>query len=135
MKTVYNITVSILCTLGAIILEAMCLGKYLIPPILTIRYDIELVLFAVVFLVAQYFIFDRIDKNKIYDYIVGTIEIILSLFILFVLYFPNLFLNVKYYDCIGVTLVQLLIIISRVFFIRRRGQKAGGGQGDGSAVS
>ena len=114
---------SILCMLGMIILEGTCIGKYISPPILTIQYDVELILLAIIFVTVHYFIFDRIDMNDIYGYIVGAFEIILSSFMLYVLYFPNLFLNVKYYDCIGATVVQFVIILGRVYFLRKRGRK------------
>lgn len=125
MKTVYNIFSSILCIVGTVILEAVCIGKYIFPisfsdPYFSLKYDIEIVLFAVVIFALHYFLFDRIAKNRIYFYIVGAFEIILSLFMFCLLYFPGLPINAKFYDCIVTTLVQFVILISRVFFMRKQ---------------
>ena len=133
MKTAYSIVMSVICVLGTVILEGCCLGKYIPPPILTIQYDIELVLFAIGLFTAHYFLFDRKVKKNIYRYIVGILEIILSLFMLYILFFPNMLLKVKFKDCVGAVVVQFIVIVSRLIFLKHNTEdKRQGKTGDGS---
>lgn len=123
MKAVYNTISSVLCIVGVAILEATCFGKYIIPPILTLQYDLELIIFAIILYIVHYFIFDRINMNAIYGYTVGIFEIIFSILMLYILYLPNDLLNVVYFDSIGPMIVQLIIIVSRVIFFIKKHRK------------